>query len=296
MKVILSRKGFDSASGGGPSPILPDGTLLSLPIPEAGGTPYGDLDAGRWGSYADVMSRLGMTVPTGAHLDPDLIKSIQPRTTGWRPAFGQAGAAQRHLAGQRVSAGDLFLFFGLFRATELHDGRLRWVPGSKPRHVIWGYLQIDAVHDLLMESARDQLSWAATHPHLRDRDRKFNTLYVARDHLTFVDAPGAGALTHSSVSTLTGEGESPSFWVLPSAFAPTGARSLSFHSDPARWSADKSGQVAVRSVGRGQEFVIDAGGSILRWAADVIQAGIAIEEPAEPSTDKMEPRAGVAEW
>jgi len=33
MKVILSRKGFDSASGGHPSPILPDGTLLSIPIP-----------------------------------------------------------------------------------------------------------------------------------------------------------------------------------------------------------------------------------------------------------------------
>ncbi|MHA1435339.1 MAG: hypothetical protein ACTSO7_15970 [Candidatus Heimdallarchaeota archaeon] len=33
MKVILSRKGFDSANGGYPSPILPDGTLLSIPIP-----------------------------------------------------------------------------------------------------------------------------------------------------------------------------------------------------------------------------------------------------------------------
>jgi hypothetical protein len=33
MKVILSRKGFDSEYGGIASPILPDGTLLSLPIP-----------------------------------------------------------------------------------------------------------------------------------------------------------------------------------------------------------------------------------------------------------------------
>ena len=33
MKVILSRKGFDSQYGGMPSPILPDGTMLSLPIP-----------------------------------------------------------------------------------------------------------------------------------------------------------------------------------------------------------------------------------------------------------------------
>ena len=33
MKIILSRKGFDSGYGGIASPVLPDGTLLSLPIP-----------------------------------------------------------------------------------------------------------------------------------------------------------------------------------------------------------------------------------------------------------------------
>ncbi|MEA4978412.1 MAG: hypothetical protein VB098_00745 [Petrimonas sp.] len=33
MKVILSRKGFDSQYGQISSPILPDSTLLSLPIP-----------------------------------------------------------------------------------------------------------------------------------------------------------------------------------------------------------------------------------------------------------------------
>ncbi len=35
MKLILSRKGSDSKYGRMPSPILPDGTLLSLPIPSA---------------------------------------------------------------------------------------------------------------------------------------------------------------------------------------------------------------------------------------------------------------------
>lgn len=34
MKVILSKKGMDSMSGGMASPILPDGTLLSFPIPD----------------------------------------------------------------------------------------------------------------------------------------------------------------------------------------------------------------------------------------------------------------------
>jgi hypothetical protein len=33
MRIILSRKGFDTEYGQMPSPIMPDGTLLSLPIP-----------------------------------------------------------------------------------------------------------------------------------------------------------------------------------------------------------------------------------------------------------------------
>lgn len=37
MKIILSRKGFDSSVGGVASPLFPDGTLLSLPIPDPQG-------------------------------------------------------------------------------------------------------------------------------------------------------------------------------------------------------------------------------------------------------------------
>lgn len=33
VKLVLSRKGFDSSFGGVASPIMPDGSLLSLPIP-----------------------------------------------------------------------------------------------------------------------------------------------------------------------------------------------------------------------------------------------------------------------
>ena len=41
--MILSRKGFDSKNGGIASPILPDGTLLSLPIPQENGREYEEL-------------------------------------------------------------------------------------------------------------------------------------------------------------------------------------------------------------------------------------------------------------
>ena len=55
MKIVLSRKGFDSACGGVASPIFPDGGYVSLPIP-----------------LADVVGRT-KTVP----LDSDLIRTAR---------------------------------------------------------------------------------------------------------------------------------------------------------------------------------------------------------------------------
>lgn len=53
-----------------------------------------------------------------AHLDPDLRRDALPtRPNGWRPAFGQSGAAAGHLFNQEVGIGDLFMFFGWFRKT-----------------------------------------------------------------------------------------------------------------------------------------------------------------------------------
>ena len=43
MKIILSRKGFDSSNGGIPSPIMPDGTLISMPIPAKEKVSYTDI-------------------------------------------------------------------------------------------------------------------------------------------------------------------------------------------------------------------------------------------------------------
>ena len=35
MKLIFSRKGFDSSLGKVPSPILPDGRMIHIPIPSS---------------------------------------------------------------------------------------------------------------------------------------------------------------------------------------------------------------------------------------------------------------------
>ena len=145
MKVILSRKGFDSQYGRIPSPILPDGTLLSLPIPtSAPGRRFADLIHGGT-SYQHIITELGgnQTMAAGfCHLDPDLRPGGAP---GWLPAFGQVDAAQTHLAHRGVGVGDLFLFFGRYRLTEFADGHLRYVRGTPALHVVFGYLQVGRV-------------------------------------------------------------------------------------------------------------------------------------------------------
>ena len=72
MKIILSRKGFDSTSGGYPSPILPDGTLLSLPIPDD--TNYYELLRYKDKNYAEIINELTNCKGSAGrcHYDPDI--------------------------------------------------------------------------------------------------------------------------------------------------------------------------------------------------------------------------------
>jgi hypothetical protein len=88
MKIVLSRKGFDSANGGVPSPIFPDGRLLSLPIPaSASPTRFADC---RWGEQSVGRLVEGLTfgkvaAQDAAHLDPDLDHGARPGAAGWTP-------------------------------------------------------------------------------------------------------------------------------------------------------------------------------------------------------------------
>ena len=56
MKIILSRKGFDSSAGKQASPIMPDGTLLSLPIPDEEDTNMFSSLQWKDKSYYDIIS------------------------------------------------------------------------------------------------------------------------------------------------------------------------------------------------------------------------------------------------
>jgi hypothetical protein len=239
LKIILSRKGFDSASGGAPSPIV-DGVPRSLPIPSGkypGSSTYAELGLG------DIVSRASRkwTADTRCHEDPMFWED--------RCAFGQTSAAQSHLAKNGIGVGDVFLFFGLF--AEL---------GSDDRHHrIFGYLRIEKVQKIgCQPSGHEAGSTPRKHPHTIGRWDAKNTIYLG---------PGKKANKAHQVLRLTKPGGPVSYWLVPQWLYETG---LTYHRRVERWGEDGT----LRVVGRGQEFVADVGDmpEPKKWLDEVITA------------------------
>ncbi len=266
-KLVLSRKGFDSGYGGMPSPILPDGRLLPLPIPSPHDAfTLGDVNA-RGVELAPLLADLNRGrhgMGTTVHLDPDLDRKPALRPEAWRPALGQTGGSQTHLQRQGVAPGDVFLFFGWFRQVERDRGRWRFERGAPDLHVLFGWLEIGAA--LPVVRARDQCitryPWIADHPHVAHPQHYSdtrNTLYIAPRQSAYApNCHGGGVFwRYSAALRLTAERSSRSVWSLPGWFHPDHGRvPLSYHSDPKRWSRD-DGLCRLRSVAKGQEFVLD---------------------------------------
>jgi hypothetical protein len=283
MKLILSRKGFDSIYGGVPCPILPDGRLCYLPIPDYNRTsPPHFYDISRPGVDVGQMvadlTRGKLVGRDTLHLDPDLGKGDYPRARGWRPCFGQCSVAQAHLDRMGVGPGDLFLFFGWFRAAEQHAGKWRYVKNALDLHVLFGWLEIEKmlVGTNLINTAPD---WAQYHAHVRYSKLYYenNTLFVGPKSLQLfprLKLPGGGLFPalHSSLQ-LTDGSQGRSVWRLPKCFAPRpDAPPLSYHADPRRWKrAGKDCQ--LHTVGRGQEFVLDLDyyPGVTEWLKQVFQ-------------------------
>lgn len=266
MKIILSRKGFDSSAGKWPSPIFPDGQMLSLPIPDKE-SPLHYKDISWHEDHLDeIIAQLtGKPIPSTcrAHLDPDLRTESLPRLEGWRPIFGQASAAQGHLRNQSVGSEDLFLFFGLFQETIFENGQLRYKQGSARKHVIWGWLQIDSSVNVDTFD-RDRIPWALYHPHFHRSPDKSNSLYISKEKLQLpgLEQPtirGGGVFSYFSPHLqLTSPGALPGLWKLPKWIYPVNGRpALSYHGNLNRW--EQNGLYTfLHTVGRGQEFVINS--------------------------------------
>jgi hypothetical protein len=258
---------------------MPDGRLLSLPIPitenqRIGGEQgirYQDLEFD--GQPLDqIIRQLRFRCPDPfpygeAHLDPDLDRGrFAPREPGWTRTFGQQGRAQTHLDGCGVREGDLFLFFGWFKQAELRNDEWHYVRCAEDLHVIFGWLQVGKV----LTVGQDEIpNWLHYHPHIvnADLDTDDNTIYVARKKLNLngKDSAIAGAGIFSRFNDalrLTAPDEHRrSYWRLPRWFYPFGNRPrppLTCHTVPHRWTLNND-HVILRSVSPGQEFVFDTG-------------------------------------
>ncbi len=191
-----------------------------------------------------------------AHLDPDLRpNSLSTRLPGWRQLFGQVDESQTHLCNQGVGAGDLFLFYGLYQDVEVAKDKIRYVRGTLPKHVIWGWLAVgDALRPI---SERDDPEWARYHPHFTDQRSPNNTVYVAADRV-FEALPGAGVFdNYSRDLCLTDETQNKAgLWKLPRWCAPRdGHYLLTYHAREECWCI-RNDQVLLQTKSPGQEFVL----------------------------------------
>lgn len=285
MRIVLSRKGFDSQYGAVPSPILPNGEMVPFPIPSRD-DPHtiGDLwpkQPGFRKLVADLTGgRVNSTSPI--HLDPDLDADTIDRLPGWRPSFGQIAAAQSHLTNRGVGRGDLFLFFGWFRQVEDVNGVWSYRRGAPDIHVLFGWLQVEAALPVRRDptTVTQRHPWLASHPHVAraaEYNSGNNTIYLGRDRLELAGLrgtlPGAGLFKkHELRLQLTAPGKTRSVWRLPRWFLPAdGQPRLTYHEDPERWTTEGS-EVVLQTVGKGQEFVLDTAHypEAERWAAGLI--------------------------
>jgi hypothetical protein len=287
-RIIISRKGFDQDAGGCASPILPDLTLLSLPIPESEEhlnirTRYEDLGQVPKLPSVVVSPRGNRTALRGpVHLDPDLRPGLRKSTINAPELiFGQNDKFQSILRDSGVCAGDLFLFFGWFRNSgEIGaNGEVQLRYSANDLHVLWGSLQ---VHKAVPVSPHGtlpaEIARLAHHPHLEERNRPNNCVYIARQALSFVPGIAGGGVfpRYDERLRLTAPGETRrSYWRLPLFFREV---DLGFHQtrNAAMWEPRADGLYG-KSARRGQEFVFATVGvecEVAGWLETVFSSAV----------------------
>jgi hypothetical protein len=291
MKIILSRKGFDSTSGGGPSPILDGRRLFSLPIE------YGKREKRRRFSdlrfdgknLGKLIARLHPHIDGDdyCHLDPDLRADILPgraKSKRWRPLFGQADSWASHLLKMDVGEGDLFLFFGLFRESR---GWKSFLPESREMHVVFGWLQVDKVIlDPVSWAQEKENSWASEHPHTYGNWWEHrNILFVSKRELEIVTRrgttktgmPGAGVFEkyHPRLRLTSPKSDSATKWRVPKFLAPDATHGIAISSiGGGKWTTDDDTRYAYFDPGhirRWQEAVITGNRQAVTWALQLIK-------------------------
>ena len=268
MKIILSRKGFDSSNGGCPSPIMPDGTLLSMPIPadSENDALYSNI---AWNNtaYSDILHQLNPRKPfSKCHVDPDIRNNRIDPPTGWRPAFGQSGSAQGLLSNAGVDIGDIFLFFGWFRSVEETENGYRFVAKNSEDfyhgnnlQVVFGYLQIGEI--ITDQDVIRQFYW---HPHssMSHTNVINNTLYLPTEKLSLNPSlKGYGTLDYRQDRVLTMKNRGRATWNEYSFLMPE-------HIYGNKKNSSKNG--GLYYAGIWQELVVNESAELIDWVNSII--------------------------
>ena len=306
MKIILSRKGFDSGkkTGNGASPFVKNKEMMSFPIP-----------AERAAAFANIIRYDGVRFPDGAtmkqrmeelrqgkpkwgpslsveccHHDPDLVLDARDRPSkdGWRGIFGQSGSQQTEL--EKVDRGDLFLFFGWFQEAEIGSGGLRFCADAPDLHTLFGYLQVERT--LSVEEGMEVPECFSDHPHLNWQRQQLRLegnvsenemVYIARERLSILDGngdlPGYGVFRHSPDLVLTAENQPRSFWDLPFFFDDQFCDGHISRINECRCRnpchTEECGRKGLcKTDHQWQESIINATPEIQKWALERIRAGM----------------------
>ncbi len=267
MKIILSRKGLDGDNGGCASPIMPDGTLLSIPIPSQNdNASYSDIE---WNghNYLDILNQLNPKKEYNkCHLDPDIRDNRINKIPNWNPAFGQVKGAQGQLNKVGIEPGDIFLFFGWFRGVEKTANGYKYRKrnpndfySGNDLQVIFGYMQIG---EIITDQERiEDYYW---HPHALKEYKGVanNTLYIPTERLSInPKLKGYGTLGFREDRVLTMRGKTRATWDEYSFLAPE-------HTAGNRKNSAKGD--GLYYAGIWQELVVYESEELLDWVRRII--------------------------
>jgi hypothetical protein len=221
--IILSRKGFDSSTGGNHSLFEPDtGKYIVLPIPEREkdwkiSNPLRFQDVGISDSYSkrfgasnlkELMVKTDRWKPIinrgehdeekseYAHLDPWLghCPWLSDNSNHNIGAFGQVGNAQAHLKNREVGKGSLFLFFSRFKPihgtkmSKFCDVDISSEHLKEGLYFIYGWLRVGGEPIKCYNDPQLRRELKEHHPHATQKyfeecKGKNNTIYIADKYL-----------------------------------------------------------------------------------------------------------------
>lgn len=246
MKVIFSRKGFDSEAGGSPSPIigrLPVSLPTPLPNKKDSGAKYSDITVGTINLGQLVQDLTGGKVRADDRCYPNPILDKGG-------VLGLSEESQRRLAAHKIGKGDLFLFYGLFRAAELYRGSYRYVKDSAPHYRIFGWLEVGDARRLRSRRKKSRFD--------RSEDDGGTMIYSPTEELALApdeSLPGSGKFRsdHPSGILSVGEGNIPGLWGMPDWLTPRYAPIRD--RVPSEVASSEKGKPAEAGDGKPHEFV-----------------------------------------